>query len=297
MKNKSNIVSNDDVFDGANIVGGRFVFDPGKANEVFKIRFDAQCHTDRDKAFLFHRSTTMHQYSVRPTTSIATIFKSRIWTHDVTQAILKSNSELSRELYMRPSHDIPWEKGKPLKVKKPLFSLSDSGSRWNMTNVQHFKQDCGLKSTADDEGLFYKCEEDDLEGSIGTYVDNSVPCGIPRSIKLTVRTSEKSDFKQQEFYNVNLSRIRVNHNIRGFKLSQRHRVRKVSRLSDVLDFNRLRSLRALFQWLAHTRPDIVFADTIACPTKITSEIFGFHLIYSQICNPFCTVLHLANLMR
>ena len=85
----------------SNIIGGRFVYalkNPGTPAEKCKARFVAQSHTDREKDYLIHCTTTLHRYSIPLIISIAAIHGFRIWTHDVTEAHLQSKEQLSRDV-------------------------------------------------------------------------------------------------------------------------------------------------------------------------------------------------------
>ncbi len=78
------IVIAEDVPDGGNILGGRFVLTIKNKNTgemYYKARYVVQCHNDREKNRLVNNSSNLKQSSVRTITALAAIFGFRIWSH------------------------------------------------------------------------------------------------------------------------------------------------------------------------------------------------------------------------
>ena len=89
----------------ANILGGRFVLtlkEYDTHNETPKALYVVQGHKDKDKEFLVHNTTNLHQRSIRIIVSFAAVRGYRIFSHDVRQAYLQSEEQLTREIYVAP---------------------------------------------------------------------------------------------------------------------------------------------------------------------------------------------------
>lgn len=82
-----------------------------------------------------------------------------------------------------------------LRLKKPLYGTGDGGDYWGMTLDDHVKNGLGLKATACDPSLYaitsLSGRDDDLEGSLGAYVDDHLQAGNKAFQELTNNTVEK----------------------------------------------------------------------------------------------------------
>lgn len=88
----------------ASVKGGRFVYaieNYNSAEEVYKIGFVRQGHTDKDKDFFLLCSTTVHQYSIGLLVSPEPTLGFRIWSHDAIQEYLQSNEASTHDIYPR----------------------------------------------------------------------------------------------------------------------------------------------------------------------------------------------------
>lgn len=213
-------------------------------NEVCKIRFVAQGHTDREKHFLIDSSITLYQFSIRLQVSIAAIFDFSIWTHDVTEAYLQSNEPFSRELFVKSSKDFRLEDDKLLRLNKPLYGLFDAGDYWDATKVQHYEEDLGMRKTIGSASLFLKREKGRLVGLAGTYVDKLLQCGAQDFVELTKITGENVNSQEREFRNVTFSGIRTNTTSEGFEVSQPEYYGKLQKLGKEPTITEVSSLRA-----------------------------------------------------
>lgn len=75
------VVYQEEVSEDANVIGGRFVLvikDAETNNPLYKARFVAQGHLNRDKGSIIHTSNTLQQSSVRVLLAIAALFGFRV---------------------------------------------------------------------------------------------------------------------------------------------------------------------------------------------------------------------------
>ena len=148
-------------------------------NEVYKARFVAQGHRDKEKSLLIHPTSTIRQRSIRLIIAIATIYSFTVWTQDISQAYLQSKDKLSRKVYIRPGPEFNLSKEQLLELLKPLYGLSDAGDYWDVTIVDFTKNDLHMTSTSLDPSFFYRRNEttSELDGLTGIHVDDGLHAG------------------------------------------------------------------------------------------------------------------------
>lgn len=97
--------------------------------EIWKARFVLGGHKDKGKDRVVHSATTLKQASIRLLIALATIFGFDMWSTDITQAYLQSESNLRRKIFDRPDV-LELGPDELLHVIKPLHGLSDAGDYW-----------------------------------------------------------------------------------------------------------------------------------------------------------------------
>ena len=113
----------------ANVMGSRFALSlkhTGTEQEVAKDRLVVKGHKDKDKFNVLHDATTLHQRSTRLIVCIAGMFGFDVWSHDITQAYLQSDSPLQIKFVLRPPSELHFPEGQVLRLVKPLYELADS---------------------------------------------------------------------------------------------------------------------------------------------------------------------------
>lgn len=251
----------------SNVLGGRFVLtlkNFGTKEEKAKARYVAQGHKDREKAFMVHDLSTLHQSSIRLILSVAAIYGFNIFSHDVTQAYLQSKDPFSRELYLDPKpcdrkyfklgeHEV-------LKLLRPLYGTCDAGDYWNKTIHNHTTNDLKMIPTKGDPSLYYKHgKANELIGIMGLYVDDEMLAGNASFEKLTEDTLQRFQSNPRktgsfEFFGCSCEQLSNN----TYTISQSNYISNLKLLQLSSTFSQFRSFRATLSWLTHTRPDISF---------------------------------------
>jgi Reverse transcriptase (RNA-dependent DNA polymerase) len=262
----------------ANVLCGRFVMtikNIGTPEEMYKARFVVQGHKDREKAFLTHNSATLRHSSVKLLVSIAAIMGFRIWTHDVTQAYTQAADCLVRDVYLDPKQDraaFPHSSDQVLKLRKPLYGLSDAGDYWQATLGRHMRADLKMHPTAGDISMFYRRVQDRLSGLAGTVVDDSLLAGDQPFLQHTDKSLQRFDSKPRRFAPTPFAGVDILLGPAGsYILSQTSYAQRMTALPRDCNFDSFRSRRAQLAWLTYTRPEIVCAVNTAA--QVTCETF------------------------
>ena len=103
----------------------------GLKDEQPKASFVVQGHPDKEKDFLVHNTTSLRQRSIRIIVSVAVVKGYRVFSHDVKQAYLQSDEELSRQIFVVPKRkDLQFfemSENDALDLRKPLYGNSNRG--------------------------------------------------------------------------------------------------------------------------------------------------------------------------
>lgn len=200
-KREFRVVVKQEIGEGANILGGRFVLaikNKGTDKEMFKARYVVQGHMDRDKEWLVQNSKTVSQQAIRLLISIATIFGFEIWSEDMTQAYLQGAVRILRKNYIRGKPELRLEGNELLEVLRPLYGLADAGDYWHATFLRHLKKHLGMTTTASDLSLHFKRVQSTLHGLIATHVDDTLGVGRKSFQRETTETARRFDAKPRE---------------------------------------------------------------------------------------------------
>lgn len=118
--------------------------------ESARVRYIAQAFADIKKPIMVHNVTALQPTSIRLILSPAAACSLLLFSHDVTQAHLQSREPFTREVYLRPKpegrHTFGVSKPEILKLKKPFYSLFDSGDYWNVTINNHLTNERKMAS-------------------------------------------------------------------------------------------------------------------------------------------------------
>ena len=268
------VVDRDTIPANSNILGGRFVLsikNVDTADELFKARFVAQGHRDRDKNTLVHTATSLRHRSIRIIVALAVILGFKLWTQDVKQAFLQSKQPLAREVYIRPTPEFLLTREKLLKLLKPLYGLPDAGDYWDDTYTDFMKTDQQMVTTTLDLSFFYKLEDGKLQGMSGIVVDDGLHAGnaqfreANKRIEQTFKSTppEEGTFR---FAGVSISTVEDKVLIEQTKYAERSKILPLD-----ATYSDFRSARQKLMWLTHSRPDIL-CGVNKC-TQVTEKEF------------------------
>ena len=274
------VVCERDVPTDANIMGGRFVLtlkDVGTDKPFFKARYVVQGHRDKDKDYLVHDSTTLHQHSTKLILSLAAIFGFRIWNQDVTQAYTQSDKALMRQVFVRPKKKdlalFEMSSDELLEILRPLYGIPDASDYWDATMVSHMLDELGLTRARIDLSLFYQRKNETLVGLSGTCVDDSIHAGKDEYLTLTEKSQQRFLSRERKFDTFDFIGAHIATNPDGsFSQSQQLHISRLSELPLTASFDEFRSARAKIPWITHTRPEhAYYAQSSA---QITEQLFN-----------------------
>jgi Reverse transcriptase (RNA-dependent DNA polymerase) len=115
---------------GSNIMGSKFHLVVKKCeslNPIFKARLVIFGNVDAQKKFILSEAPTVSQLSIRMLISLSVVEGYSIWSRDIRQAFLQSDSPLSRTVYMRPPRQLRAKlAGMVFRVKKRLYGIVEA---------------------------------------------------------------------------------------------------------------------------------------------------------------------------
>jgi len=104
---------------------------------------------------LFTAAPTIKRISLRLLLALAVSHRLRLFTRDVTKAFVNSKTPLRRPVYLRPPADMKLEKGKVLKVVKPLYGMPEAPIHWFKTYLDYHRDGLEMVQVPTDPCLLY----------------------------------------------------------------------------------------------------------------------------------------------
>ena len=166
---------------GARLFNSRFVDEvknPGTEKAFEKSRLVVQAYNDPEKDIVLTQSPTIQRISQRLIVCLAASLgnaTTKLYLRDVTQAYVQSTSELNRDFYIRPPHELAEMLGAPydciLKVMKPLYGVPEAGNHWFATYQKHHIQRLGMSESTYDSCLLYRAGP---LGIVGLQTDDTL---------------------------------------------------------------------------------------------------------------------------
>lgn len=266
----------------ANILGGRFVHvlkHVGTPEEKGKSRYVVQGNRDHAKPFVVHNLSTLRQRSTKIIVSTSAVRGFRVFSHDINQSYLQSKDKLSRPVYLSPREEDRTILGvaddEVLRILKPLYGLCDAGDYWSATMTSHVEGDLSMSPLTGDPALYVKDGGGDVDGLLGSYVDDMLLGGNEEFQRLTETTLARFESKPREWDNTEFLGVQVRTLTtprRHFTLSQPEYIKLVRIMPTDITYDDFVSVRASFAWLSHSRPDLCTAINRAA--QVSSKTFA-----------------------
>lgn len=153
---------------GIRIFNARFVDEiknEGTDKAFEKSRLVVQAYNDHEKDQVFTQSPTIQRVSQRLIVCLATMLRDhainpmKLYLRDVTQAYVQSTSNLNRDFYVRPPHELAAAMGAPydsiMKVARPLNGVPEAGNHWFATYHKHHIEKLTMTESTYDSCLLY----------------------------------------------------------------------------------------------------------------------------------------------
>lgn len=144
----------------------------------YKARFVIGSHRDKLKDFMAHPAQVLQPSSIRLLLALPQFKRFRVWSSDVKHAYIQSESNISRDIYIKKA--VPEFELQPkhcLKLLKPFYDLCESGDLWHKTFEDHHQKELGMTSLGSEPALFTWIDENILKELSGCYVDDILRAG------------------------------------------------------------------------------------------------------------------------
>ena len=201
---------------------------------------------------------------------------------DVKTAFLQSDTVLRRHIYLELPHELrEGNKGKVIKVLKPMYGLPESPLNWYATYLSHYKSELGMICAAHDPCMLMipPAKEMSCDGVVLLQVDDTTTLGTKLFHEEEEEASKRFDNHGAKF----LSETPITHNGADisfqngcYVMSQSKSIGRLQIIPKDLDddqaFKMFRSQRAVAMYPATlTRPDLLGRTSRF--TQITRENF------------------------
>ena len=253
------IVCPEDIPPGANVLPGRFVLaiksDRGGPTK-WKARFVVGGHRDKFKKLMVHTSQALQTGSVRLILALAAVLSFDVWTADVKQDYLQTDSNLLRDVFIRTdAEEFSLAPDEALKLIRPLHGLAESGDLWHMTLDRHHTQDLRMHSLPSDSALYYLLSSSGLEGISGTYADDILCAGTP----CFRTTNARSDMGPDSTPPCHFTGFLLDRDSDGsLRIDQSEYLARIPMLPTDGDYTAFSSIRMRLAWMGHSRPDCLY---------------------------------------
>ena len=164
---------------GVRLFNSRFVDEiknKGTDKAFEKSRLVVQAYNDLEKELVLTQSPTIQRVSQRLILCIAAMLpQTRLYLRDISQAYVQSTTNLNREFYVRPPHELNKQLGidkdSVLKVVKPLYGVPEAGNHWFKTYHSHHVNQLRMHQSTYDPCLLYS---DKPFGIVGLQTDDTL---------------------------------------------------------------------------------------------------------------------------
>lgn len=257
-------VLKENIPEGANVLRSRFVFaikDVGTPSERKKARLVAMGHTDKMKRLVLSDAPTLMRYALRILISVAVMYDLELYSRDVKQAYLQSETPMQRDIYIYPPRGQRKDEEKYLYLlQKPLYGITESGSYWVDTYMSFFENDLQMEHFLLDPCFMYKRKCKTLEGMVGMIVDDTIGAGTKSFIQAEDQKCRRFSMNPKKRIDFDFSGMHIKQGKTIATLDQKH---YASSINGIMLENPQKELfvkiRGQLAWCAHsTRPDLAF---------------------------------------
>ena len=263
-------VSRNEVPDGVRIFGSRFIDELKRSGSGTrkKSRLVAQNYQDVDAGKISTKAPTVNRFSQRLLLALApSIPKTRVFSRDITQAYVQSNTKLERQVYIKAPKEMGLPDGWVLKIMKPLYGIPESGLHWYLTYLDHHLNELNMKRTRTDPCVLVKHRDGTLDGFIVLQVDDSLGFGTPMFLAEEEKASSRFKCKPRTYLDksqILFNGLCIKQIDKGLiSMTQEEKIDKVKHPTTEEEFA---SQRALAQYIGVcSRPDICAAVQLLAP--------------------------------
>ena len=198
------VVNLEDVPQGVRIFNSRFVDEikhPGTDKAFEKSRLVVQAYNDQGKDLVLTQSPTIQRVSQRIILAITPAIQQvkpamSLYLRDISQAYVQSNTHLSRDIFIRPPHELGLGKDSILQVVKPLYGVPEAGNHWFNTYHRHHLQELQMTQSTYDPCLLYTSTNG--FGVVGLQTDDTLFLADPEFANAEEVKLQKAKFLAKE---------------------------------------------------------------------------------------------------
>jgi transposase InsO family protein len=271
---------------GLRIFPSRFVDtikNVGTPEEALKSRIVVQATAarDPDKGEIFTFSPTARRESFRTVVALAATLHLQLYTRDVSQAYVSSDTTLSRTVFVIPPKALRRDHTTLWRLRKGLYGLPESGLLWYEKYRSYHTSQLRMNVDAADPCLYSRHTHDGrIDGMIVTQVDDSLQAG--RESFMADEMRESSTFLSKGRFTVkasgtNFNGVTIVSTPTGFNVHQHQYIEQMPVgpcPRNARDFATLRGMASYAT--ANTRPDVVCAVNMlsqVTPAAATEDNF------------------------
>ena len=192
------IVHRDSVPNGERIYGTKWVdvIKQVDGKSVPKSRLVAQNYCDEGALEISTRSPTISRTGQRLVLATAAQNADHVlYSRDIIQAYLQSQSELERSIFLKPPMELNLDDDFVLRAVKPLYGIPESGLHWFLTYQDHHLNRLGMQPTRYDPCLLFLRDNNRTLGITALQVDDNLVHGSSAFLELEEANSKVFDSK------------------------------------------------------------------------------------------------------
>lgn len=120
---------------------------------------------------------SMKRILLRSLMAVIASKKLSVYVRDAPKAFSMSQTPLHRLVFMKTLKGMNGERGKVVKVVRPVYCMPESPVRWCQTNTDYHKGVLGLKQSSIDPCFVFASTDGELEGFVEIQVDDTICAG------------------------------------------------------------------------------------------------------------------------